>query len=114
MNLSPILSDMLVENGIDANHWYRIGDSDATDSEIIQYAKEHELVILTCDLDFSTILSVTRGHKPSIIQLRTQAYDLEKVANILTYAITQYKEELENGAILSINARNSRIRLLPL
>jgi hypothetical protein len=40
--------------------------------------------------------------------------DLERVAEIIFNTFLQYKRELENGAIISINAKNARARLLPL
>ena len=36
------------------------------------YARDHGWVILTQDLDFGTILAVTHGEKPSVIQIRSE------------------------------------------
>ena len=72
---------MLTDMGIESVHWYGIGTPNAKDTEIMAYAKEHDYVVLTCDLDFSAILSTTHGHKPSVVQLRTHGLTVRKVAD---------------------------------
>jgi len=114
MNLPPKFADMLVSDGIESFHWYNIGVPDAADSEIFSYAIDNECAIVTCDLDFSAILSVTCGSKPSVIQVRTQGLPWDELAKIVVNAVTQNTNDLASGAIISINASKSRIRLLPL
>ena len=43
---------------------------DAADIKIMAYAAEHGNIVLTHDLDFSAILAVTQGTKPSVVQIR--------------------------------------------
>jgi len=114
MNLPPLLAVMLSDMGLKSMHWSKVGAHDAKDSEILQYAIENELVVMTCDLDFSTILSITHGSKPSIIQIRTQCFHIEKLAVMLKHSIPLYKDDLASGAILTIDAKRARLRLLPL
>jgi len=114
MNLPPKLADRFNENGIASVHWYNIGSPDAKDVEILAYAKSHDFTVVTCDLDFSTILSVTRGEKPSIVQIRTQGYHSELTESLIINTIKQNVSELEKGAILTIDGKRGRIRLLPL
>ena len=114
MNLPPILSDIFSNNGFASTHWSSIGDPGAKDSEILAYARAHEYIIITCDLDFSTILSVTHGQKPSVVQVRTHGFRIEALSNMLASTLNENSTELENGAILSIDAKKSRVRLLPL
>jgi predicted nuclease of predicted toxin-antitoxin system len=114
MNLPPKLSDLLVIKGIKSEHWINLGSPIARDSDIMQYAKQHDYIVLTCDLDFSAILAVTHGEKPSIIQVRAQSMQWSDMADMIIKAIKQSIKELESGAILTIDAKKSRIRLLPL
>jgi predicted nuclease of predicted toxin-antitoxin system len=51
MNLSPLWTDFLMMNGIEAAHWSFIGPPDAPDTEIFFYAKIHNFTVLTNDLD---------------------------------------------------------------
>ena len=114
MNLSPILAKMLNDMGIESVHWYKIGTPDAKDTEIMAYAKEHDYIVLTCDLDFSAILSTTHGHKPSVVLMRSHGFSIEKAAEFISSSIIQCSAELKKGAILTIDANRARMRLLPL
>jgi len=114
MNLSPKLADLLVSDNIISTHWSTIGKKTAVDSEIVNYAIQNDYVIVTCDLDFSAILSVTHGKKPSIVQVRTRYMPLHDLADIVIKSIKQNINDLNSGAILTIDAKKSRSRLLPL
>jgi len=114
MNLSPKLVYMLTRRGFEAEYWSSIGAFDAKDTEIIVYTYVNNYVILTCDLDFSTILTVTPGKKPSVIQLHLQSVELEKMAEIVDSVVAQTVNALEKEAVLSINTEKSWIRFLPL
>jgi len=80
----------------------------------MEYARNNNYIVLTADLDFGAILSATRGLKPSVVQIRIQDSDMEKTAGIIVSALAQNAEELEKGAILTIDIRKIRVRLLPL
>ena len=114
MNLTPKLADLLTSRGIESAHWYGIGAADAADTEIMRYALQHGYVVVTCDLDFSAILSATQGIKPSVIKVRIQNIPWSDLADIVVQSVRQSATELEAGAILTIDARKSRVRLLPL
>jgi predicted nuclease of predicted toxin-antitoxin system len=114
MNLSPKFADFLACGDITSTHWSTAGAATATDSEIVDYALQNDYVIVTCDLDFSAILSVTHGKKPSIVQVRTRYMPLNSLADIVIRSIIQNIDDLNSGAILTIDAKKSRSRLLPL
>ena len=113
MNLSPKILEYVKTQGVESEHWFKIGKPDASDSEIMKYAVDNNYVVLTCDLDFSTILSATGDKKPSVIQLRLQAFDMERVASIIVSAVKQNEDIFQQGAVISINAKKTRIRVLP-
>jgi len=114
MNLTPRWVDVLDHAGFTAVHWSTIGSMDAPDREIMTYAIENQQVIFTHDLDFSAILAVTRGHKPSVVQIRGDDVRPEAVAAQVIAALRQMRTELEAGALLTIDAKRTRLRLLPL
>jgi predicted nuclease of predicted toxin-antitoxin system len=114
MNLSPKFAGFLVCDNIISTHWSTVGAATATDSEIVNYALQNDYVIVTCDLDFSAILSVTHGKKPSIVQVRARYMPLNYLADIVIKSINQNIDDLNSGAILTIDALKSRSRLLPL
>jgi len=114
MNLSPKLADSLMARGIESVHWFRIGAPEAVDNEIIAYALANDYVIVTCDLDFSVIMSISHGIKPSVVQIRVQGIQMDRVVDLIILAIQQYTNEIEVGAVLTIDAKKARMRLLPL
>jgi predicted nuclease of predicted toxin-antitoxin system len=56
MNLSPRWTRFLSDAGIEAAHWSEVGAGNAPDTEIMAFAKAHDYVVLTHDLDFRPFL----------------------------------------------------------
>jgi len=114
MNLSPRWVEVFSENNIEAVHWSSIGSSNATDSEIMTYAKANEYAVFTHDLDFGAILAVTNNDKPSVIQIRTGDVAPSITAKLVLNALRTAVEEIEMGALITIDLNKTRIRILPL
>jgi predicted nuclease of predicted toxin-antitoxin system len=114
MNLSPKWADYLIKNGIEAVHWSIIGYHDASDAEIFSYAKEHDFTILTSDLDFGFILAFTHRKKPSVIQTRTDILNPNIIGGIVISAIKQFSADIDQGALITIDLRKTRVSILPL
>lgn len=114
MNLSPGWIDSLSAAGIQARHWSEIGPAGAADSEIMAWAKENRFVVLTHDLDFSAILAATQAVAPSVILLRMQEVFPDTAARRVVESIRALEEPLARGAIVTIGASGSRVRILPL
>jgi len=114
MNLSPKWADFLIENGIEAAHWSFIGSPDASDTEIITYAKTYDYTIFTNNLDFGFILAITHGKKPSVIQTRTGVLGTDRIGNIVVRAIKMLIADIENGALVTIDQNKTRVTVLPL
>jgi predicted nuclease of predicted toxin-antitoxin system len=114
MNLSPRWIRVLTDAGFDAAHWSSLGPANAPDSEIMRYASTHDYVVLTHDLDFSAILAATHGEKPSVVQIRAEDVSPEVIgANVIT-ALRQMTDELEQGALVTVDPNRTRLRVLPL
>ena len=114
MNLSPSWVDRLVRHGFEAVHWSTIGAATALDSEILTWANEHGFVVLTNDLDFSAILAASGGASPSVVQIRTQDLLSDGVVSIVANVLDANREDVERGALLSIDEAGTRVRVLPL
>lgn len=110
MNLTPRWSDWLAQHDIEAVHWSEVGPQDAPDTEIMNYA----VIVFTHDLDFSAILSATGGHKPSVVQLRGPEIRPEVIGPTLLKALQSAAMDLDTGALLTVDAKRSRLRILPL
>ena len=114
MNVPLMFSTLFTNKGIDTIRWSDIGLPNAKDNEIMSYARDNNLIVLTYDLDFSAILSTTHDLKPSIIQIRVSAKHADKAVNLIKAALSNNKSDLEKGAIISIDINKARLRLLPL
>lgn len=114
MNLSPQWLDRFGEADIDALHWSTVGEAGAADSEIMAWAKDNGCVVITHDLDFSAILAATQARAPSVILLRMQDIFPENAFPRVLAAIRALEDALVRGAIVTVGAAGSRVRILPL
>ena len=114
MNIPFKYAAMLTQRGIETLCWPDVGAPNAKDEEIMTYARENNFIVLTCDLDFSTLLSITHDLKPSVVQVRASVLHAERVVDLVTSALLKNKDELEDGAIISIDLKRARLRLLPI
>ena len=114
MNLSPRWVNLLAEAGIDAVHWSALGSPNAPDVEIMAFAKKHDYVVLTHDLDFSAILAATHGDKPSVVQIRSEDVSPDVIGKTVIDALHQMASELDAGSLLTVDPNRTRLRLLPL
>ena len=97
MNLSPRWVRTLTDAGFEAAHWSSLGLGNAPDSEIMGFAKNHDDVILTHDLDFDAILAATRGGKPSVLQIRAGDLSPDKTAGPVIAALRQMADKLKRS-----------------
>ena len=67
------------------------------------YAAANEFVVLTNDLDFGSILAVTHGHKPSVVQIRAMDVSPDVIGRQVTIAPCQMAAELVEGALITID-----------
>jgi predicted nuclease of predicted toxin-antitoxin system len=103
MNLSPSWIERLAGHGFEVVHWSSVGAATAPDVEILTWANEHQFVVITNDLDFSAILAAGGRDGPSVVQLRTQDLLSESAARIIVRALEAHREDVERGALLSID-----------
>ena len=114
MNIPLKYAALLREKGFELLHWAEIGDPKATDRQIMDYARKHDFVVVTYDLDFSAILSATHSLKPSVVQIRAVLPFAIQIVNLVEVALHQNKDHLLKGAILTIDSKKARFRMLPL
>ncbi len=91
-----------------------LGAGNARDIEIMEYARGNGFMVLTHDLDFGAILAATHGEKPSVIQVRAEQPSPEAIGPQVVAALQRMSEELEAGALLTIDTGRTRLRFLPL
>jgi len=114
MNLSPRWARYLTDAGFEAVHWSTLGAPNAKDAEIMTFARTNGYVVLTHNLDFSAILAATHGLKPSVVQIRSENVSPNTIGKLVVDALRQMNADLDNGALLTIDANRTRLRVLPL
>ena len=114
MNLSPDWAVWLGALGHDAVHWTRVGDPRAKDTAIMAWAMAEGRVVLTNDLDFGAILAATGATGPSVLQLRTEDLLPDTCGPRLAAAMTQFRTELDGGALVTVDAHTERASVLPI
>ncbi|MGH8688276.1 MAG: DUF5615 family PIN-like protein [Burkholderiales bacterium] len=114
MNLSPRWAVELRSAGLESTHWRDIGAANASDEEVLAWCAGHDHVLFTHDLDFGAILAGSKGHKPSVVQLRTENVLPEAWLPQVVDALRQAQGDLAQGALVTIEPARHRVRLLPL
>lgn len=114
MNLSPQWCEVFERHGWQAVHWSAVGDPRATDRVIMEWARTHQYVIFTHDLDFGMLLALTHAAGPSVIQVRAQDVLPVHLEGVVVAAMQQYGVLLEAGALITVDESTSRARILPL
>jgi predicted nuclease of predicted toxin-antitoxin system len=114
MNLSPRWAEVLQVAGFEAVHWSEVGRADSPDRDVMNWAAERGFVVVTADLDFPAILAASRSGRPSVILIRSDNLAPGRLIGALSEAIRAAKSQLDAGAVMSLDAGRSRIRLLPL
>ncbi len=114
MNLSPAWIPFLAAEGFAATHWSTIGPANALDSELFAWARNHQHVVFTHDLDFGAMLALTQAESPSVFQIRTDDVAPETLGPRAVVLLRRFRNELESGALIVADERRERVRLLPL
>ena len=113
MNLSESWVAFLADNGISAVHWSSIGTANAQDRQIMAHATQHDCCVLTNDLDFGIILAISRVARPSVVQIRADVLQPDVIGSTVLAALRSAWLELEAGALLTIDPKRTRLRVLP-
>jgi predicted nuclease of predicted toxin-antitoxin system len=109
-----LVARFLTKAGFHAVHWSDVGAKTAPDSELMQWALEHNHTMLTADLDFGAILASTQGNKPSVVQVRSELLSVHVLGSAVVRALRLAHQELRDGALVSVDIAQARLRILPL
>ena len=114
MNLSPAWIDRLARHRFEAVHWSTIGALTAPDDEILAWAREHQFVVITNDLDFAAILAATSGQAPGVVQVRSQDLLSDAAVSAVARALEAYREEVDRALCCRLAKPERAVRMLPL
>jgi len=107
-------AELLRAAGVDAVHTAGIGMSRAEDEAILAEAAAQDRLVVTLDADFHALLALSGATRPSVIRLRIQGLRAEEIAPLLSRILEQSREDLEEGAVISVTETRVRVRKLPI
>jgi predicted nuclease of predicted toxin-antitoxin system len=81
---------------------------------IFTKAADEQRVILTWDLDFTEIVALSETRLVSAVVFRLLNTRSENVIRRLARVLSESARDLEEGAIISVEDRRHRVRLLPI
>ena len=114
MNLSVEWVAELAAHGWSAVHWSTVGDLRADDAATMAWALTNRYVVFTHDLDFGTMLALTHASGPSVLQVRGQNVLPEDIGPVVIAALRQHDAALAAGALVVVDLKKSRVRVLSL
>ena len=114
VNLPPAWVEELRAGGFDAVHWTSVGPPMASDIELLAFARSRGYVVFTHDLDFGRLLALTRDSGPSVLQVRTQNVLPDAIGALGTAVLQECHGALLEGALVSVDERTARVRVLPI
>lgn len=106
-------ASLLRQAEVDAKHVLELSLGGASDHEILQRAEADQAVIITLDADFHQILATTGAVKPSVIRVRIEGLKPQPLAYLLSNVLKCTQNDLESGAMVSVDERSIRVRRLP-
>lgn len=114
MNISPRTIEALRQQGWDIVRVSQVMPVDALDSEILDFARKDGRVVVTQDLDFSTLLVLGGHDSPSLVTLRLAVSDPEAITKVLLQSFPRIREAITEGSAVIIEDAAIRIRRLPI
>lgn len=113
-SMSPVVVQDLREAGHEAMHVGEVLQLNAPDDEILDYAAEDARIVVAADTDFGDLLASTQGSGPSVVLFHRQTgrRPTEQAA-ILLANLDEVEADLTTGAIVVIEERRVRVRMLP-
>ena len=100
--------------GWDVLHTGDIGLSNASDREIIEYARKEGRIVITLDADFHAILAVENAREPSVIRIRQEGLRGDALAELVEKIWPKIQGQLETGALVTVTEKSIRVRKIPI
>ena len=114
MGISPHTVAFLGGLGHDAVHLHAQGLDRLQDPGILEKARDEGRVLLTHDLGFGELMAASGAKLPSVIVFRLRNMRPNRVNRYLDSIVSQHRQSLEQGAVISVTEGQIRVRLLPI
>jgi predicted nuclease of predicted toxin-antitoxin system len=80
----------------------------------IDFARQGGWIVVTLDADFHALLALSGATGPSVVRVRIEGQRAEEFATLLVSVLKVCKDDLVQGAMISVTENRARIRRLPL
>jgi len=80
----------------------------------MDWAEANGYIVFTHDLDFGTLLALTHKTGLSVLQVRGENVLPDHLGNFVVAVIRQHEADLESGALVVVEERKNRVRVLPI
>ncbi|MEM8830644.1 MAG: DUF5615 family PIN-like protein [Cyanobacteria bacterium P01_G01_bin.19] len=114
MGISLRTVEWLRQIGYDVVHLRDRGLQKLPDDEILALALIEQRIILTIDLDFAQLLAISKQALPSVILFRLGNENYDEINQRLIEVLHHCQQDLEIGAIISVNNESFRVKKLPI
>ncbi len=113
MNISPLTVAALAAEGMDIVRVSSLLPVNASDESILSLARQEGRVVITQDMDFSSLLALGGHDRPSLVTLRLLDTDPEVVTQRLRKVLPQIEAALRRGCAVTVEDHGVRVRQLP-
>jgi predicted nuclease of predicted toxin-antitoxin system len=114
MNLSVEWVAELARHGWSAVHWSTVGDPLRRGFGADGMAAGQRLCGIHSRPRFGTALALTHASGPSVLQVRGQDVLPEDIGPVVIAALHQHEAALAAGALVVVDPKKCRVRVLPL
>ena len=104
---------LLRQEGWDCQHVGELGMARAEDTDIVKFARAHDLAIVTLDSDFHALLATSNASAPSVIRLRLQGLDGADVASRVASVVVRFAGDLAGGCLITVKSNKTTCHRLP-
>jgi len=114
MPVSALLLDVLHAHGHEGVHAYHIGQGRASDRELLEVARRERRVVITADLDFPRLLTLSSAEGPGLILFRGGSYTDAEMCALLDRVLKEVPAEILERSICVVDRKRIRVTRLPL
>jgi predicted nuclease of predicted toxin-antitoxin system len=114
MGISSDVVTNLRSEGHDATHLAELGLERMEDAAILALAVSEQRIVLAHDLDMSRIMALGGATAPSVLSFRLSNMTPASVLRHLHHAVSAFKKELQQGAIVAVTDIGARCHILPI
>lgn len=114
MPVTPRLIDVLRSYGHEASHVHQLGMARSPDSELLEFAREENRVVITADMDFPRLLALSSSAGPGLILFRGGNYSDEEMCGLLERVLAAVPAETLEKSVCTVDRKRIRVTRLPL